>query len=144
MTNISKKLQTVVNFRSTFEETIATQLDELGIYWEFEEVTIAYLEPVSNAICIDCGSKQVVKDRKYLTDFYLPDYDMYIEPKGKLDVAGRKKFQAIKRQYPDLDLRFVFQYDNWLTKKHGARYSQWAKRNNYLFSINKISEEWFE
>ena len=81
------------SFRSGLEETIAQQLKDAGIPVVFESYTIAYTIPESN--------------HTYTPDFFLPN-GIIIEGKGLFESDDRKKHLLIKKQYPQLDIRFVF------------------------------------
>jgi hypothetical protein len=55
---------------------------------------------------------------------------------------------AIKKQYPDLDIRIIFYSDGKIgpKRKDGSfrKQSDWARENNYIFAIKHIPKEWFE
>jgi predicted nuclease of restriction endonuclease-like RecB superfamily len=78
----------------------------------------------------------------FVPKFYKPDFiirskpkDIYIEAKGFFTPSDRTKLLAVKEAHPDLDIRLLFQRDNWLTKAHKQRYSDWARKNGFPFSI---------
>jgi hypothetical protein len=50
---------------------------------------------------------------------------------------------CIAEQSPE-EVRMVFMTDNWLTKKHGMRYSRWCELNNITCAIGSIPLEWVE
>lgn len=54
---------------------------------------------------------------------------------------------AVKKQYPDMDLRIVFYSDGKIgpKRKDGSFLKQgdWAKKNNFIFAIKDIPEDWF-
>lgn len=54
-------------FRSSWEIKIATQLDLMGFKWEYEK---------------EYFSLPSLDNRGYIPDFYLPEYDLYLEVKG--------------------------------------------------------------
>ena len=84
--------------RSGLETNTAAWLKDKGIQFTYEEDKLLYLIPVS--------------EHTYTPDFKLIKIDgspMYIETKGYWDAEDRKKHFLLKDQYPDLDLRFVFQ-----------------------------------
>lgn len=89
---------------------------------------------------------------------YTPDYVIrlkdgrliYIEAKGngrQFDNNVRQKMIAVKKQYPDMDLRIVFYSDGKIgpKRKDGSflKQSDWAKKNNFIFAIKDIPEDWF-
>lgn len=90
---------------------------------------------------------------------YEPDYviktksgkEIYIECKGWFRPADRKKMVFVKNSHPELDIRFVFQYDNYLTskkKRTGKRdamtYTKWATKNGFPYAVGKIPLDWFK
>ena len=83
------------------------------------------------------------KIKKYCPDFVLPN-GIIIEVKGRLTMADRVKHLAIKEQYPDQDVRFIFQYDNTLTKGSKTRYSDWCDKHEIPYAFNVIPKEWLQ
>ncbi|EOQ01009.1 hypothetical protein [Bacillus cereus] len=69
-------------FRSTWERELAELLTSLGITYEFEPIRYFY---------------KAHKD-SYLPDFYLPEYNTYIEVKGYYDKRSQKRCNLF-RQY---------------------------------------------
>ena len=87
-------------FRSKLEVKVAEQMDKHGVQYLYEdkEYTIGYEVPA--------------KLRRYLPDFVIKSSqgkDIYIEAKGIWDYDDRYKHLLIRRQHPNLDIRFVFQ-----------------------------------
>jgi len=73
---------------------------------------------------------------------YLPDYvietklgKIYVEAKGYLRPESKRKMVAVKRQHPEMDIRFVF---------YSRRPSQikWADKQGFKWAIKEIPEEW--
>ena len=87
-----------------------------------------------------------------LLKHYVPDFilkfkngrKIYIEVKGYLRSEDRTKLLAVKESHPQLDLRIIFAKDNKLNSRSRTRYSDWATRNNFVFSIGTIPEKWFQ
>jgi DNA-directed RNA polymerase subunit RPC12/RpoP len=129
--------------KSIFEKTVGESLNERGFEFEYEPVKIRYKHSIRGAKCSECSSNVVYKLRTYTPDWSITGYTFYIETKGKLSVEERQKFESLKNSQPDLDVRFVFMKDNWLTKAHKKRYSEWASDNNFRWSIGDIPDEWF-
>ncbi len=50
----------------------------------------------------------------------------------------------IKEQHPELDIRFVFQYNNPITKGSKTRYTDWAEKNGFVWSLKFIPKEWYK
>jgi len=69
---------------STWEVAMAERLDHLKITWDRrEDMKLPYL------------SKNGRK-RNYIPDFYLPEYDIYIEVKGYWTDAAKHKMNAVQ------------------------------------------------
>ena len=114
--------------RSNFEETVAKQLRRKKIRYRYEADEIEYIHPVVNGQCADCGSVHVGKTRRYTPDYSLPDSPtIFLEAKGRFTSVDRSKHIAIKRSRPDIEIRFVFMQDKYLTKAKKHRYTDWCK-----------------
>ena len=118
-------------YRSKLEERLAKQLTDSGIEFSYETLKISYMVPARKA--------------KYTPDFVVGD--MVIEAKGRFRTAqDRQKLLLVKEQYPDLDLRLVFQ--NAKTPIYPGSptpCSKWAEDNGFLWADNgKIPEEWLQ
>jgi len=73
---------------STWEVVMATKLDELDITW--------VRDPNMKLKYVTRGGRK----RNYIPDFYLPDYDMYIEVKGYWTDRARHKMKDIIKRNP--------------------------------------------
>jgi predicted nuclease of restriction endonuclease-like RecB superfamily len=75
---------TTVSMDSTWEVACAKRLDELGIKWiRNPSIKLKYIT----------RSRRI---RNYIPDFYLPDYDIYIEVKGYWTDAARHKIKSVQ------------------------------------------------
>ena len=73
---------------STWEVAMAERLDHLKISWERrEDMKLPYLSKTG-------------RKRNYIPDFYLPEYDIYIEVKGYWTDAARYKMNAVQDANP--------------------------------------------
>ena len=73
---------------STWEVAMAERLDELGVKWmRNPSIKLKYLT----------RSRRL---RNYIPDFYLPDYDLYIEVKGYWTGAARHKMKSVQALNP--------------------------------------------
>tara|TARA_Y100001938_G_C8067744_1_gene421258 strand:- start:874 stop:1245 length:372 start_codon:yes stop_codon:yes gene_type:complete len=116
-------------YKSRFEFDFATYLENNSIEFEYEQHKFTY----------------VPKDRTYTPDFYLPKFDMFIETKGQFVGSDRSKHKLIAEQYPDLDLRFVFQNDKVkLSKKSKTTYADWCNKNNFKYAKGVIPIGWMK
>ena len=77
-----------VSMDSTWEVACAKRLDELGIRWiRNPSIKLKYTTRGRRA-------------RNYIPDFYLPDYDVYIEVKGYWTDAARHKMKDVQQRHP--------------------------------------------
>jgi len=108
----------------------------------YEPDTLDYRQRVRGAVCKDCASGNVERRAEYTPDFRLVNRS-YVEAKGKFTSANRTRLLDFKATRPDIVLRLLFQRDNWLTKKHKAKYSDWAKSHGFECAIGEnIPAEW--
>lgn len=76
---------------------------------------------------------QPARLRKYIPDFKLAR-NVYIEAKGKLDLATRQKMVWFKECNPELIIIFLFMNpDNKITKRSKTTYAQWAEKEGFLW-----------
>ena len=101
--------------RSGLEEKVAALLTDIKVDWEYESNWYPY-----------------VIEHKYIPDFKVGD--VYLECKGYFSAADRRKMKAVKKDNPDLDIRFVFQAPhNKLNKRSKTTYAMWAEKNGFLW-----------
>lgn len=132
--------------RSKFEETIGKALDKLkGVKWWYEPLRIPYKYTTTRYYIPDfvIYKGKLKRPRKPLTLDKLKD-TILIEAKGWFKSRDRTKMMFLKEQYPHLDIRFLFQQDNKLTKaKNSMRYSEWAEKNGFQWSVGEeVPKEW--
>jgi len=83
---------------------------------------------------------------------YVPDLKigkMIVELKGYFRQDSQRKMKAVKAQYPDLDIRFVFQkasstIQGAKKRKDGSKMTcqEWADRNGFIWAEETIPKEW--
>jgi hypothetical protein len=115
--------------RSGFEDLVAANLKALGVPFDYEEKKISY-----------------VKEHSYIVDFDLKN-GIIIESKGWFMPKDRKKHLDIKKQHPDLDIRFIFQRDNKLNRKTETRYSDWCKKHGFKYVVSlkgEVPKDWIK
>lgn len=128
-------------YRSKLEERICDDLDKRGVRYKYEPDTFYYEFPMRRGRCAICSSSICVQRRSYTPDVKIGS--TYIEIKGKFTPQNRSAMEAFLRGHPEIDLRFIFQRDNWITKKHKSRYSDWCRKHNIVFHVGtSIPEEW--
>ena len=50
---------------------------------------------------------------------------------------------AVKKQHPELDIRFIFQRNNTLTKRSKTTYGDWCDKHGFLWCIYpNLPEDW--
>jgi hypothetical protein len=117
-------------FRSGLELDLDESLKQVGIDGEYEKNKIKYTVPAS--------------EHTYTPDFRLPN-GIYVETKGRFVAEDRKKHLLIKSQYPNLDIRFVFQNSkNKIRKGSKTTYADWCDKYGYKYSDKTIPKEWLE
>ena len=114
-------------YRSGLEGRISKQLKDLDVPVKYEEMKIKYA---------------INEVRTYTPDFELPN-GIIIESKGRFVVADRKKHLLIKKQRPDLDIRFVFSNSrDKINKGSKTTYGMWCDKHGFLYADKLIPEEW--
>jgi len=117
------------------EVEFAVFCDRNGIPWMYESEKLEWSPPV----------------KYYTPDFVLPKKDggkMFIERKGWLRPEDKVKMQAIRAQYPDLDIRFIFDKSDKplaaMPRKDGSRmtHGEWAFKHGYPFAETFLPKSW--
>jgi hypothetical protein len=123
--SVAKKL----GFRSGLEHIIYKQIEDRGIAPQYESFKISYVIPQTS--------------HTYLPDFKLPN-GIIIESKGRFLLDDRKKHLYIKKQHPQLDIRFVFSNSKTkISKGSKTNYADWCNKNGFMYSDKLIPKEWF-
>ena len=116
-------------YRSGLELKISEYLQELKIKFLYEGIKIEWED---------------LAYRTYTPDFVLPN-GIIIETKGRFTVADRRKHKCIKKQHPELDIRFVFTNSKCKLQK-GAKtsYAQWCIKHGFQYYDRIIPEDWLK
>lgn len=123
----SKEVGLKYGFRSGLEEQIATQLKSVGIDPKFETVKLPFEEH---------------KIRSYTPDFPVSKR-IIIETKGRFLTADRMKMLEVKRQYPDIDFRFIFSNSKArISKASLTTYGRWCEKNGFKYADKNVPDEW--
>jgi len=121
-------------FRSGLEDNVNDMLKEHNKSFSYESEKISYIQPETK--------------HNYTPDFVLNKMDgnkMYIETKGRWVKTDRLKFDLIFQQYPDIDIRFVFQNPNAkLYKGSKTTYAQYCDKKGWHWAKKEIPEEWLK
>ena len=100
-------------FRSGFEGRVADDLNDNGVYWEYEQ-----------------RKYNLVIPRSYTPDFVLGN-GVVLEVKGYFDQEDRRLIKLFKEQHSDVDIRMVLQKPHQkLTKSGRMTYATWCDRYN--------------
>lgn len=108
--------------RNKFETKLLHQLKQSKLKVEYESEKIPY----------------------YIAGHYIPDYvihtptgKIYIEAKGHFRPEAKRKMVAVKKQHPELDIRFVFY-------RYSGVYVRWADKYGFKYAIGDIPDEWLK
>lgn len=143
----------VIKTRSQLEADIVVDLQQRGISFVYEPGQIPFPILTNYTPDIVIPPPPMAGGRYIMEHVYAnPQKYLIIEIKGRLDKASITRYLALKKQYPDLDLRFVLQKpDKPLTRvrtKSGSRrnpwtHAQWCERNGFIWST-EILDEWLK
>ena len=115
-------------FRSGLEMDIDASLKNQGIDGEYEQHIIEFIRPETK--------------HKYHPDFKLPN-GIFVETKGRFLVDDRKKHILIKKQYPELDIRFLFQNSKTkISKGSKTTYADWCEKHGFQYADKINPEDW--
>ena len=114
-------------YRSGLEQDTAKFLKKRGIGFTYEEMKIKWVDP---------------KTKPYTPDFVL-DNGIIIGTKGRFISPDRAKHLAVRDQYPELDIRFVFTNSkSKLYKGSKTTYGMWCNKYDFKYAARYIPEAW--
>lgn len=117
-------------YRSGLEDKMLKQLESLGIEPNYEGLKIKYIVPE--------------KEHTYTPDFPISS-KLIIETKGIWECADRMKMLLIKEQYPELDIRMIFDNANKKIKKGSkTSYAMWCDKHGIKWANKAIPKEWID
>jgi hypothetical protein len=116
-------------YRSGFEDDVAKELKAKGVEFTYEKEKIKWVD---------------LKVRTYTPDFVLGN-GIIIETKGRFVSNDRRKHKEIKKQFPDLDIRFVF-YNSRSKLYKGAKssYADWCDKYGFKYADKSIPDAWLQ
>jgi hypothetical protein len=82
--------------QGTWERDIAIKLDELGVKWKKLKTNHDILKYIMGE-----------KEKSYTPDFYLPDFDVFLEIKGYWWGRDREKMDIVLKTYPEKNIVIV-------------------------------------
>ena len=115
-------------YRSPEEMDIACQLNSAKVRWEYEPDRIPY-----------------TVEHHYKPDFLIKGkgFKFYVEYKGWFKGADRAKHKRIKKQHPELDIRFVFTNPHQkLYKGSKTTYAEWCIKHGFSYATRRIPDSW--
>ena len=116
-------------YKSRFEKRFASDLKQRRIVFDYEKHKFSY-QP---------------KIKTYTPDFYMPEFDLFVETKGFFNVSDRVKHLLIKEQHPDLDIRFIFMDAKIrLDKRSKTTYGGWCEKHGFKYAVNRLPDEWIK
>lgn len=122
----------LIGLRSIGEVRFAADLMAKRVKYEYEVDRFSYT-PKVKTYCPDFRIKKRKRNGGY----------MYIEYKGNLRGSDRTTLRLIKQQYPEMDLRIVFEKPlNKLNRRSKTTYAMWAEQYNFPWADKKLPEEW--
>ncbi len=125
---MARRIKKINGYRSGFENKVASALSEQKVKFEYEVTQIEYTKPETH--------------HKYTVDFTLPN-GILIETKGRWTLEDRKKHLLIKKQHPELDIRFVFQNPNGKIRKGSkTTYADYCDKYNIPWADKIIPIKW--
>jgi hypothetical protein len=116
-------------YRSGLEIKVKDYLKEHKVKFKYEAIKIEWED---------------LMYRTYTPDFVLPN-GLIIEVKGLFTASDRRKHVAIKKQHPNLDIRFVFESSKRkLSKGAKSTYAIWCEKNKFLYADRIVPEDWLK
>ena len=116
-------------YRSGFEDDLAKELKKKKVKFTYEKEKIKWID---------------IKTRTYTPDFVL-DNGIIIETKGRFISPDRAKHLAVRSQYPELDIRFVFTNSkSKLYKGSKTTYGMWCNKYDFKYADRYIPEAWLK
>lgn len=113
--------------RSKLELQFEDLLKGFDVQYEYEITKVPYIVPESN--------------HTYTVDWTIIN-GLLIETKGYLsDHTERQKYILIKKQHPEIDLRFVFQDPNKKCGGMKTTHAQWADKQGFKWCSIKDTDQ---
>lgn len=106
-------------FRSSWEANFAKWCDNSGIKWEYE-ITVFKLD----------------KNKSYIPDFYLPEFNCWIEIKGWLREDAKNKLLFFYKTYPEINI-FIWSKKELIDKSIINYRGLYGTTKNTISSKNK-------
>ena len=121
-------------YRSGLEVELAKQIELAGHEVLYEVDKIDFVWPQRSA--------------QYTPDFKVAGANggfFYVEGKGIFSTEDRHKHLLIKKQCPDVEIRFVFSNSkSKLYRNSPTSYADWCRQHGFQFADKTIPEEWLQ
>jgi hypothetical protein len=120
-------------YRSGLEDKVGQQITTAGLPLLYETDRVEYTWPA--------------RQSKYTPDFKLPKPGgfYYVETKGRWVTNDRAKGLLLKKQHPDIDIRYVFSNQRAkLYKGSPTTYEMYAQKHGLTFANKWIPQEWLD
>jgi len=118
-----------VVLKSGLEEVVFTYLKKNKLSFKYEGLKITYFQPEIK--------------KTYTPDFPIKG-SFIIETKGAFNSADRKKMKLIKKQNPELDIRFIFSNSKTkIGKKSLTTYGKWCELNDFPYHCIQSTKQTF-
>lgn len=114
-------------YKSGFERTLAAALSLRSVLFKYEDTVLPY-----------------TLSREYNPDFHLIKNNIFVEAKGLLDRDSKAKMVAVKKQHPDVDIRFVFMNADKKVPGSKQTHGEWATKNGFVWADREIPAAWYE
>ena len=118
--------KSLVTFRSGLEQRIADNLAKHKCKFKYEPMSVAY-----------------VISHNYTPDFVLGN-GVIIEAKGFFRKEEQRKHREIKKQHPELDIRFVFSNANQRVQGSKLTCAKWCEKYNFKYVEEVIPKDWMK
>ena len=116
-------------YRSGLEDRLVESLSKIQKEVRYEQLKIEWED---------------LRYRTYTPDFLL-DNGIIVEAKGMFDSEDRHKHKCVRKQHPELDIRFVFSNAKAkINKGAKQRNFEWCDKNKFKWSHRIIPEVWLK
>lgn len=116
-------------YRSGLESRFQYACQAQGWNLAYEQDKIKYVVPASN--------------HSYTPDFTVTS-NVFIETKGLWAAADRKKAMLIKEQHPEIQILYVLQRNQKLSKNSNTTYLDWAGKHGLDACLFSNTEHWMD
>jgi hypothetical protein len=130
-TSAIRRVALAKGFRSGLEDTVSTSLIRRGCTdFTYEKHVVSYLVPS--------------RISKYTPDFCLPN-GIVVETKGLWETDDRQKIELVRKQYPELELRIVFNNPRAKIRKGSpTTYAMVCDKLGIKYAAKDIPQEWID